>query len=115
MPTLHVNELRRNVGEALDRVGRGERLTITRFNRPIAGLVTIEDLERLENGVSEEQAEYRIPNKNDARRRNYPARALADIVAQWTEGDLLLAAQLLTDALALTIAKARIKPVEDHK
>ena len=115
MPTLHVNELRRNVGEALDRVGRGERLTITRFNRPIAGLVTIEDLERLENGVSEEQAEYRIPGNSVTRRRNFPARALADIAEEWAQGDLLLAAQLLADALALTTAEARVKLAGDHK
>ena len=55
---IGVVEFRDHTGEVLDRVQGGQRYIIHRFGRPVAGLVTTTDLERLEEPVSEERASY---------------------------------------------------------
>jgi prevent-host-death family protein len=58
MPDLHIKDLRRNTGALIDRVLGGERFTVYRFDRPVAALVSITDLERLEESMSEDRAPY---------------------------------------------------------
>lgn len=110
--TLHVNELRRNVGEVLDRVSRGERLIITRFGRPTAALVPLSDLERLETAMTVTVYPAQV---NENLRREFPARALANIAEEWARGDIVLAIRLLADAVALTAVEAQVKMAGDHK
>lgn len=46
---IPADEARAALGELLDRAGwRGERIAITRHGKPIAALVSIDDLKRLE-------------------------------------------------------------------
>jgi prevent-host-death family protein len=61
MPDLHIKDLRRNTGALIDRVLGGERFTVYRFDRPVAALVSITDLERLEESMSEDRAPYGLP------------------------------------------------------
>jgi prevent-host-death family protein len=46
-------ELRRRLGEVLDRASAGERIVIERGRRPLAVLVPYEDAQRLEEGSAE--------------------------------------------------------------
>ncbi len=57
---ISVVAFRDHTGEILDRVQGGQRYIIQRFSRPVAGLIPITDLERLEEPVSEEKAVYNI-------------------------------------------------------
>ncbi len=41
MRTVSIRDLRNKGGDVIDRVGRGERLTVTRDGRPVAELVPV--------------------------------------------------------------------------
>jgi prevent-host-death family protein len=45
--TMSVSEARRNFGELLDRVERGERIVITRYGKPFVAVIPISDLKLL--------------------------------------------------------------------
>ena len=50
---IGAEEARRDLGELLSRAGfGGERILITRHGKPIAGLVSIEDVERLQRSAA---------------------------------------------------------------
>lgn len=49
-------DLRRRLGEVLDRASAGERIVVERDRRPMAVLVSYEDAVRLEEGPNERRA-----------------------------------------------------------
>lgn len=58
--TIQLARLREDLGKYLDRAAGGERLLVHRFTRPLAAIIPVEDLERLEEPMSEEQKEYKV-------------------------------------------------------
>ena len=63
MRTITAMELRRKMGEWLDRASAGERIVIERDHRPMAVLVPYEDAARL--GESAEQRAHRVTEALD--------------------------------------------------
>lgn len=45
---IAADEVRSQLGELTDRVLQGERIVITRHGRPVVGLVSIDDVRRLQ-------------------------------------------------------------------
>jgi prevent-host-death family protein len=56
MRTISAMDLRRRMGEILDRASAGERIVVERDRRPLAVLVPFEDAARLEESVEERRA-----------------------------------------------------------
>ena len=46
-PTMSLTVARRNFGNLLNRVERGERIVITRYGKPFAAVIPIPDLQSL--------------------------------------------------------------------
>jgi prevent-host-death family protein len=74
MRSVSALDVRRRFGQLLDEAAAGERLVIERAGQPIAALVPLSDLARLD---PERQRQHRLEAIDDirrmARRRPYPA------------------------------------------
>ena len=77
METVGANEAKTHLPSLLDRVARGESLTITRHGKPVARLVPVAG-----NRTLAEQAAARI----EERRRHLGGVPLADLVTSVHEG-----------------------------
>lgn len=49
---IAADEVRSQLGELTDRVLSGERIVITRHGRPVVGLVSIDDVKRLQDAAA---------------------------------------------------------------
>lgn len=78
MRKIGVHEAQTHLPKILDRVARGESLTITRYGRPVARLVPAENEDR----QRAEQAAQRIAN----RRRRLKQASVADLIGAIHEG-----------------------------
>lgn len=99
---IGVVHLRGDIGKYLDRVADGERFIVQRFSRPIAALVPISDLERLEGKVSEQQSPYGAGNLP-------PTAGTLDEAAQDLADELLDAFKNIDDAMLMLASDIQIK------
>lgn len=94
---ISVVAFRDHTGEVLDRVQSGRRYIIHRFSRPVAALVSIADLQRLEDTMSEDPVlsleDIRI------RERAATASALAELAYDLHLGDKEKAIRALAEAI----------------
>ena len=111
--TATIDDLRRAYGDLLRRVEPGgERIVITRRGRPIAALIPLSDLDRLEGPMSEDRATY------SADTASVLSEVLDDLMRQDTAGYVAASAfvmegldkQAAIRALAEAILKVQALP-----